>query len=59
MAVFRREAPGQYTLVESVKTQVGARTMAVDRKTGKVFLSVAEIGPRPGPTWVTRRLGGQ
>jgi DNA-binding beta-propeller fold protein YncE len=50
MAVFRQETPEKYTLVESVKTQTGARTMALDRKTGKVFLSVAEFGPRPDKT---------
>ena len=47
MAVFHEDTPDKYTLVESVKTQSGARTMAVDRKTGRAFLSVAEFGPRP------------
>ena len=47
MTVFHEDTPDKYTLVESVKTQSGARTMAVDRKTGRAFLSVAEYGPRP------------
>lgn len=47
MAVFHEDTPDKYMLVERVKTQSGARTMAVDRKTGKAFLSVAEFGPRP------------
>lgn len=50
MSVFRQETPENYTLVERVKTQAGARTMAVDRKTGRAYLSVAEFGPRPAPT---------
>jgi hypothetical protein len=50
MSVFRQETPDKYTLVENVKTQAGARTMAIDRKTGRAFLSVAEFGPRPDPT---------
>jgi DNA-binding beta-propeller fold protein YncE len=50
MSVFRQETPDKYTLVENVKTQTGARTMALDRKTGRAFLSVAEFGPRPDPT---------
>ena len=50
MAIFHEDTPDKYTLVESVKTLVGARTMAVDRKTGRAFLSVAEFGPRPEPT---------
>jgi len=50
MAVFHEDSPDKYTLVESVKTQTGARTMAIDRKTGRAFLSVAEFGPRPEST---------
>lgn len=47
MSVFHQDSPEKYTLVESVKTQAGARTMAIDRKTGRAYLSVAEFGPRP------------
>ena len=47
MWVFRQDTPEKYTLVETVKTQAGARTMAVDRKTGMAYLSAAEFGPRP------------
>ncbi len=47
MSVFHEDTPDKYTLVETVKTQTGARTMAVDHKTGRAFLSVAEFGPRP------------
>jgi len=50
MALFHQDTPDKYTLLEGVKTQTGARTMAVDRKTGNVFLSIAEFGPRPDPT---------
>src|SRR5665213_585558 len=50
MSVFHEDTPDKYTLVERVKTQTGARTMAIDRKTGRAFLSVAEFGPRPEPT---------
>jgi hypothetical protein len=47
MWVFHQDTPEIYTLVESAKTQIGARTMALDRKTGRAYLSVAEFGPRP------------
>ena len=50
MSVFHEDAPDNYTLVESVKTQSGARTMALDQKTGRAFLSAAEFGPRPAAT---------
>jgi DNA-binding beta-propeller fold protein YncE len=50
MSVFHQDTPEKYTLVDSAKTQIGARTMALDRKTGRAYLSVAEFGPRPAAT---------
>ena len=50
MSVFHEDSPDKYTLVERVKTQTGARTMAVDRKTGRAYLSVSEFGPTPAAT---------
>ncbi len=47
--VFHQDSPDQYSLVETVKTQAGARTMALDRKTGRAYLSVGEFGPPPAP----------
>ena len=47
LSIFRQDSPDQYTRVEDVKTQNGARTMALDRKTGTAYLSVAEFGPQP------------
>jgi len=48
--VFHEDTPDTYSLVANVKTQTGARTMALDHKTGKVYLAVADFGPRPAPT---------
>lgn len=50
MSVFHQDTPDKYTLIENAKTQTGARTIAVDQKTGRAYLSVAEFGPRPEPT---------
>jgi DNA-binding beta-propeller fold protein YncE len=50
LSIFHEDTPDTYTLVENVKTQTGARTMALDRKTGKVYLSVSDFGPRSDPT---------
>jgi YVTN family beta-propeller protein len=47
LSVFHENAPDEYMLVETVKTKAGARTMALDQKTGRAYLSVAEFGPRP------------
>jgi DNA-binding beta-propeller fold protein YncE len=53
LSIFHQDDPDKYTLVENVKTLPGARTMALDHKTGKVYLPVADIGPRPEPTAAT------
>lgn len=48
--IFSEKTPDQFELVEKVPTQAGARTMAVDRNTGKIFVAGAQLGPRPAPT---------
>jgi len=50
LSIFHEKSPDQYELVENVPTQAGARTMAVDRKTGRVYVTGAEMGPRPAPS---------
>ena len=50
MSVFHEDTPDKYTLIETVKTQPGARTMALDRKTGRAYLSAAKFGPVPAAT---------
>lgn len=50
LSIFHEDAPDKYSLVQNVKTLPGARTMALDRKTGNVYLSVADLGPTPAPT---------
>lgn len=50
LSIFHEDSPDKYSLVQEVKTLPGARTMALDRRTGAVYLSVADFGPRPAPT---------
>ena len=50
LSIFHQDAPAKYSLVQNVKTLPGARTMALDRKTGKVYLPVADVGPATEPT---------
>ena len=38
---------GQYEVVSTIPTQAGARTMALDTKTHKLYLSAASPGPAP------------
>ena len=50
LSIFRQKSPDEYDLVQNLQTQSGARTMAVDRKTGKVYVAAAQLGPRPAPS---------
>jgi DNA-binding beta-propeller fold protein YncE len=50
VTVIRQESPDKYSVLETVKTEPGARTMALDLKTHKIFLPLADIGPAPPAT---------
>jgi DNA-binding beta-propeller fold protein YncE len=50
LSIFHEDGPDRYSLVQAVKTLPGARTMALDHKTGSVYLPVADFGPAPQPT---------
>ncbi len=49
LSVVDAGAPG-YPTIESLPTQRGARTMAYDSATGRIYLVTADFGPRPDPT---------
>ena len=44
ITVIRQDGPDKYSLVETVKTLPKAKTMALDPKTHRLFLSTAESG---------------
>lgn len=50
VSVVHENADGTFTSVGTVPTQRGARTMALDEKTHRLYLSTAEFGPTPAPT---------
>ena len=41
ISVIREEAPGKYEVVKSIKTQVSAKTIALDPRTHRLYLSAA------------------
>ena len=47
LGVFRQKSADQYEDAGAVKTQVSAKTMAFDAKTGKIFLPAAEVVVTP------------
>jgi DNA-binding beta-propeller fold protein YncE len=50
VTVIHQESADKYTVVENPKTEEGARTMAVDLKTHKIFFPVGKRGPAPPAT---------
>ena len=44
--VFHEDSPDQYSMVDTVKTQVGAKTMGLDSKTHRLFLDTSDFGTR-------------
>ena len=61
LTVVHEDSPDKYTVVHSLETARGARTMALDPNTHRIFLVTAEFGlppaataenPRPRPTMV-------
>ncbi|HTW81690.1 MAG TPA: YncE family protein [Terracidiphilus sp.] len=49
LSVVDASAPG-YPTIESLSTQQGARTMAYDTTTDRVYTVTAQFGPRPAPS---------
>jgi len=47
LTVIHEDAPDKFSVVQTLPTQRGARTMTLDPKTHKVFLVTAEFGPPP------------
>lgn len=50
LTVVRQVDKDHYTTIENVPTARGARTMALDTVTHKIYLPTAEFGPAPAPT---------
>lgn len=50
LTVVKEESPDKFSVAETVKTENGARTLALDTKTHNVFVVTAKFGPPPAPT---------
>jgi DNA-binding beta-propeller fold protein YncE len=50
LTVVKEDSPEKFSVVENVKTEPGARTMALDSKTHNVFTVTAKFGPPPAAT---------
>jgi hypothetical protein len=50
LTVVHEDSADKFSVVETVPTQKGARTMAFDSKTHNVYVVTADFGPPPAPT---------
>jgi YVTN family beta-propeller protein len=48
--IIHEDSPDKYSLVETVKTEFGAKTMGLDPKTHNLYLTTSDFGPAPAPT---------
>jgi YVTN family beta-propeller protein len=50
ITVVKEENANSFSVLEIVKTQKGARTIALNKTTNQLYLSTAEFGAKPEPT---------
>jgi hypothetical protein len=50
LTVVREDSPDKFSVAESVATQQGGRTMALDSKTHNAYVVTAKFGPPPAAT---------
>src|SRR5216684_3495325 len=48
--IFHADSPDKLSVVETVKTEFGAKTMGIDPKTHNLFATTSDFGPAPPPT---------
>ncbi len=49
LTIAHEDSPTSFSAVETIQTQRGARTMAIDYATHDVYLVTADLGPAPAP----------
>jgi DNA-binding beta-propeller fold protein YncE len=50
LSIVREESPDKFALVGDVRTRRGARTIALDESTHRIYTATAQFGPPPSPT---------
>ena len=48
--IAKEETPKKLSVVQTLKTERGARTMAIDPKTHRIYLPTAQFQPPPSPS---------
>ena len=50
LTVVHEDSPNAYTVLQTLPTKRGARTMEIDEASGKIYVVTADFGPRPAAT---------
>ena len=50
LTVVHQDSPDKYTVLQTLPTAVGARTLALDPRSHTIYLVTAKFGPAPPPT---------
>jgi hypothetical protein len=50
LTVVKQDAPDSYSVLQTLPTKRGARTMELDPDSGKIYAVSADFGPRPAAT---------
>lgn len=48
--IFHQDTPDKYTPIETIKTEFGAKTMAIDPKTHNIYMTTSDFEPAPAAT---------
>jgi DNA-binding beta-propeller fold protein YncE len=59
LTIVKENSPTSFVVEQTLQTKVGARTMALDPKTGQIYLVSAEFGPPPAPSAENKGRGGR
>jgi DNA-binding beta-propeller fold protein YncE len=61
VTVIREQSPGRYEVAKTIKTQVSAKTIAMDPKTHRLYLSAAtpDTAPAPADKTAAKKKGGR
>jgi len=49
LTIIHQDTPDKYTTVQTLPTSVGAKTVTLDEKTGRVLTCAPKFGPKPAP----------
>ena len=59
LAVIREVSPGRYEVAKTIKTQVSAKTIALDPKTHRLYLAAATPAPAAADKTAPKKKGGR